>query len=1318
MINFINKKIYLLLAMLFIAIVLPPSLNIIAQNAPSFLEEQSANEETEMCGVARSYKELYESFPEKEAQDEAVLLQMMQKIDSVITQQKTQKNSDDGDTIPVVFHYIYDCGDPDLLAVNAQAFRAINKLNEDFNGITAQNCMESDDCEVSAQFYAPANRFHFKLADKDPNGNPTIGITKQQSYKTFLGLGHGTGYKQIVQWPRNKYMNVYVVERATPNDNSGVSYYPTSSHSYNPGDGNELYDGPTIAAWAFDPQFDPNSTRHNYDYVLSHEVGHWLNLRHIWGGETSAQHCSNCNEDDFEFVNEFLNDYEYLFDNDYVLSGFNDTPNAIGNSTWNDCAIGSNSCPDAGEKWADEFCGEVIPSSESSIIQIDMYDNFMNYTPCASMFSRGQIKFMKLILQSSISDRNNLISETNLQDCFYLNNEPNMVLMEDAFVEDRYEDGCISGEIGIRLRNGLKFHSAYIDQTLSNSFYQNSALPNGLQLEVMVNDVDSATLILSCSSNLEDHETDLSFQFTLGANSNPFTALLGSINSENRTKNIRLDFSNFEHGVKYESFAYENYVGPEALSYKWIPIESENRKFNIFLIHNQNPEEYVIETSSGLSIIIDEPTDPYQMRLTKSFNDGQLIEGLAADIIQDGNTYLIDKDNLPFDQEAYFYLGFQLNDCESMVKTGWIRFQEEPTCDGIKIIDYAINNEAEMFYAGQIDQAVLRMNRSDFEQKSNLEFNEIKIDLVQTDPNQVFCTDCNLINGVDYEIELFSFDNSEINTSDFLLEILEPTKAVLSLSNAVNLNQNINVGLNLNNSCFENVFDLNDLEILVEPYLFEGPIYSNSPSPGFESGSTWQALLIGDVNQDFSTYQSQFGLYTYAATESSLGGFAAYVAAPFHYNAYCKNNSNELKLLDYLEEASNGEYKPVGTGDVDEEGQPPNWELYLSQEYLNTMLGEEKYISLQFLDDCSTVHYFWVKIYINSAGVVSIIDGLISQESDVPIGIGEIPSNDIACDPQTTEAIDYLSISSIEFVDEFLNVSGSNSYSDYSDLGAIDLLTGENYILNLEMVNDLSPNHSTGANWYVWIDFNEDGFYLPSEIVGAYHQEDIFATPFTDANFVIPAGNSPGIYTMRVILSLNEISSLNACQDFYSGEIEDYAVNIIEDCLSDKVLESALVAGNHQVENSITMQNNAFVSPQSSLSLKAGKYIEILPKTIVSKHSNFIAQIIPCGTTANKTQEAVLEKPAIVVDEISLKAVPNPFKDNLDLNFVLSKPEIIDINIFDFNGKAIVNLFNKERFDSGEHSIQVKTHQFESGVYFIRLKTQHEVLVRKVLKIE
>ena len=128
-------------------------------------------------------------------------------------------------------------------------------------------------------------QIQFCLAQRDPNGNPTTGITRTSTSVTaFTGSSDqrifftAQGGHDI--WDRDRYLNIYVC-----NLGGGLLGYAQF-----PG-GNPQTDGTVNLYTAFgttgvvNPPYDKGRT-------VTHEVGHWMNLFHIWGDEP------DCSQDD------------------------------------------------------------------------------------------------------------------------------------------------------------------------------------------------------------------------------------------------------------------------------------------------------------------------------------------------------------------------------------------------------------------------------------------------------------------------------------------------------------------------------------------------------------------------------------------------------------------------------------------------------------------------------------------------------------------------------------------------------------------------------------------------------------------------------------------------------------------------------------------------------------------------------------------------------------------------------------------------------------------------------------------------------------
>ncbi|MEA2583253.1 MAG: hypothetical protein QOF33_1338 [Thermomicrobiales bacterium] len=240
--------------------------------------------------------------------------------------------------IPVVVHVVWNTQAQNIS--DAQIQSQIDVLNQDFRRTNA------DAAQVPGawQGIAADSRVEFFLATTDPNGNPTNGITRTQTQTASFGQAGnpvksaGTGGAN--PWPSDRYLNMWVCQLT-----GGLLGYAQF-----PG-GPANTDGVVIRHSAFGmtgtaaPPFHRGRT-------ATHEIGHWLNLFHIWGDDGTG--CNGSDE-------------------------VGDTPNASGPNT---------GCPG--------FPRVTCNNGPNG----DMYMNYMDYTDdaCMFMFTAGQVTRMQATL--------------------------------------------------------------------------------------------------------------------------------------------------------------------------------------------------------------------------------------------------------------------------------------------------------------------------------------------------------------------------------------------------------------------------------------------------------------------------------------------------------------------------------------------------------------------------------------------------------------------------------------------------------------------------------------------------------------------------------------------------------------------------------------------------------------------------------------------------------------------------------------------------------------------------------------------------------
>jgi PKD repeat protein len=269
--------------------------------------------------------------------------------------------------IPVVFHVLHNNGIENIS--DEQIFDALTILNRDYRLLNADaNNVQSEFAGMPADI-----EVEFLLATKAPNGACFKGITRTMNAISYDGSDGGNQVDAIVagndvfqgNWAGNKYLNIFIC-----GDIGGAAGYTTKPSGWS---ANQMTNG----IWV----------KHNYvgsigtsstgtSRTLTHELGHWLNLDHTWGGNNNPGNTTSCSTDD----------------------NVQDTPNCIGVTA---CLLNSNTCSSDNAYWG-------------GVNMKDNVENYMDYSYCSKMFTQGQKTRMRTALQSNTTGRANVISSTNL----------------------------------------------------------------------------------------------------------------------------------------------------------------------------------------------------------------------------------------------------------------------------------------------------------------------------------------------------------------------------------------------------------------------------------------------------------------------------------------------------------------------------------------------------------------------------------------------------------------------------------------------------------------------------------------------------------------------------------------------------------------------------------------------------------------------------------------------------------------------------------------------------------------------------------------
>lgn len=246
-------------------------------------------------------------------------------------------------TIPVVVHVVHTSNRPESNVSEAKIYSQIEALNQDFRKLNA------DTSNVTPEFRSLIAdiEIEFCLASRDPNGLPSTGITRTETdvQRFFVESDEikssETGGKD--PWPYEDYLNMWVCYNicSTFGGCGILGYAVPPSFSTPERDG-------VVIQYSYFGTTPPVSNAFDRGRTAVHEIGHWLNLSHVWGGSGANP---NCTGDDF----------------------VDDTPIVSG--------------PNYG-------CPFTPPNTciDDTLDMVDMTENYMDYSndACLNMFTIGQ----------------------------------------------------------------------------------------------------------------------------------------------------------------------------------------------------------------------------------------------------------------------------------------------------------------------------------------------------------------------------------------------------------------------------------------------------------------------------------------------------------------------------------------------------------------------------------------------------------------------------------------------------------------------------------------------------------------------------------------------------------------------------------------------------------------------------------------------------------------------------------------------------------------------------------------------------------------
>ena len=444
-------------------------------------------------------------------------------------------------TIPVVIHII-NRGEAVGTGTNisdAQVISQITSLNNDYRKKAGTKGYNTN--PVGAD-----TNIEFALAVRDPNGNPTNGIHRVSYDKEFWQEADiEDNLKPNTIWDPTKYLNLWVVNFG--GDLRGIlgyAQFPVGSTLNGLDDlGLASTDG-VIIGYKFFGSLDYNVGSFNLDPIYgygrtaTHEIGHWLGLRHIWGDNT-------CGED-------------------YVA----DTP------IHEDSNYGCFSHPKS------NTCGTAD----------EMFENYMDYTDdtCMNIFTQNQLDRFNTVLTNSVR-RKELLTSDALTPVTLLANDG------EVSVRPSYSSLCgakPTGNFKIINRGNNNITSAVLSINDNGSTYTinwtgNLATNQEAVIPAMFSGSGTITAVLSSVNGLADSKTSnntstLAYTLTPAVPNHTASTVKLDLKLDNYGSETYWQLVDSAGNILYESIIYTDVTNPKVKTFTFTLANNSCYSFRIY----------------------------------------------------------------------------------------------------------------------------------------------------------------------------------------------------------------------------------------------------------------------------------------------------------------------------------------------------------------------------------------------------------------------------------------------------------------------------------------------------------------------------------------------------------------------------------------------------------------------------------------------------------------------------------------------------------------------------------------------------------------
>jgi len=1052
-----------------------------------FTKERGAIQEDEYCSFESTRDEYYRMNPKALIRAQEFEKKIQQKAHS--NSKTAKKAAPPGYVIPVVFHiYGTDWENSDGIVSTEEVTdelvrEALQKINADFKGF-------NDPVDPYFKNIEGGMDIEFRLAQVDPDGNTTSGIIHHE-YRQGFALNSQASEAAKYAWDNYKYMNVHiqVITKTGSRNKSGTAWLPDAGMS-DEGSARVVYNGRYMT-------YRPPASS------LTHEFGHFFGLEHTFehggcvAGGTDA--------------------------GDYVA----DTPPT---------EAGAASDPDS----EDPQCLTDVTNCFQQRIN---YQNHMDYNPCESMFTKGQVARMESFMEDP--SRITLWQEENLeatgvhQDLgprvlfTYQDRLDNDLYKYRTFVEGFENEGVIVNKRKIKAIDGAVF--SMTGELTEGEHFSTTNIPSGFEVTLTVIDVTTAEISIEGQAQATAHENSDSFSFQLTLKD---AATTGNISEMYDTGTYRVEFLD-TYEIYYE--ALSPFLG---MGYSMQNRTSDYYYSNFSSLGIEGAFKFDLRNYNGNQIAIDNTTmemdvlcEPNSINV-KLISEGDIINSngnWVSKPAQNSSPPIISSEQYTVWHGKSGYAGVRVPTINGDYIYAWLKVKVSADGEMAYVTNLGLNPDIGNSIATEINVPHIAYSTGRFLEAVADDAtvgNNVEVTLHSITFNNTGA----LIEGIHY-----AADDIPGGTN---LEVIVTgsTTATISLTGVLEKTGREeyfgwdtyrgDLRIEFLNAAFTNNDASTVLFTEFTPGLeFIGDIYSEALSDkvynttsGDDSGASFTLQnSFKSVSDQSMSYAIQW--YDEDAVETTGVKFISWRKDAVANDDYELIPLDEGTLIGPDSPWKNGRQHYVGSGQ----------HMIDSDDY-QEWRGKTKYVGIR-IRRSGRLHYGWIKLKVSSqAKRFEFMEFGLNGTPEAGIYAGTEESDGSAgyCEANGDKGVE--AITKVTFAN-INNASDRDDagYTNYSNIIA-HVERGNTYNLSVEI-----DGYSGGSKdeIYAWIDWNKD---LDFDDAGEYTLLDKTTGLLGEASITVPQNMQSGNIKMRIRVAYHTNSNV-PCENTKYGEVEDYTLN-------------------------------------------------------------------------------------------------------------------------------------------------------------------------------